>query len=152
MLSLLRQGLSVEREFGTHSLTTLLSVGELVEQCVYERGSLAPTPTGLAFRLNNPPLRAGAFSSARLFVDRRPVPAEQTRVRSDPNDPWRTVAEFSAQRPWLLGPGEPVEVSADLILPTDTKQCTVRMELQSTAIPPLVWLEFTDALRRRDGP
>lgn len=151
LLSLLRQGFSVEREFGTHSLAALLSMAELVEQSVYARGSLIWTPSALAFRLNNPPLRTGAFSSLGVSVDRVAIPPERVRFRIGPGFSWRSASNLAADRPLELRPGLPTEVELGTTEPTDPKNVTVRLELRSVAIPPLVWFEFTDALRREDG-
>jgi hypothetical protein len=151
LLSLLRQGFSVEKEFGTHSLESLLSVAEMVEESVYERGSLTRTSNGLSFRLNNPPLRTGAFSSLRLLVDGAPVPGERARVRGGPGLPWRDLTDISTERPLELRPGEVTEIAMGLSPPGGAKKLAVRLELQSTAIPPLVWFEFTDTLAGESG-
>ena len=145
--SLLRQGLSVEREFGRHSLETLISVAETIEESVYERGSLMRTANGLTFCLNNPPLRIGAFSSLHLILNERPVPAERVRVRYGPGLPWRAVTEITRERPLELGPGARIELGVDGPLPDGVRELRIRLELQSTAIPPLVWFEFRDSLR-----
>lgn len=149
MFSLLRQGLSLEREFGTQSLSALISLADLVENSVYELGSLAPIPGGLAFRLHNPPLRAGAFSSLRLVVNGLPVPAARARLRPAEDQPWRTFDDISSERPLSLRPGDRSEFAADVPIAVGAKECTIRLEFQSVAIPPLVWIEFTDQLRRR---
>jgi hypothetical protein len=151
LLSLLRQGLSVGVEFGAHSLEALLWVAETVEQSVYERGSLTRTPEGLRFWLNNPPLRVGAFSSLRVAIDGTHVPAERARVRGGPGLPWRTLTEISGERPLELRPGERTEVAVEGVPSAGVRELTVRLELQSTAIPPLVWFEFTDALGGAGG-
>ncbi len=146
MLSLLRQGLSVEREFGIHSLEALASIAETIEESVYEVGSLTRTSTGLTFRLNNPPLRTGAFSSLRLVIDGVRVPADRARVRVGPGLLGRDLTGISRDRPIELRPGDRIEFAVDGPFPQGAKKFTVRLELQSTAIPPLVWFEFSDTL------
>lgn len=145
-LSLLRQGLSVEREFGRHSLEALVSIAETIEDSVYERGSLTRTLNGFTFCLNNPPLRIGAFSSLRLILDETPIPAERVRFRGGPGHAWRELAEISRERSLDLGPGARIEFAVGVPLPEDAKGPRVRLELQSIAIPPLVWFEFTDTV------
>lgn len=152
VLSLLRQGISVEREFGTHSLEALLSVAELVEESVYERGSLMRVPSGITFRMNNPPLRTGAFSALRIAVDGQWVSAHGARVRHGAGASWRPLSEISREAPLELRPGESAEFSVDVSIPPRTPRLTVRLELQSTTIPPLVWFEFRDALLIADRP
>ncbi|MFZ0700147.1 MAG: hypothetical protein WAN74_08200 [Thermoplasmata archaeon] len=149
--SLLRQGLSVEREFGRQSLEALVSIAETIEESVYERGSLARTGAGFTFCLNNPPLRVGAFSSLQLIVEETPIPAERVRYRDGPGSAWRELSEISKERPLELGPGARFELSVSEPLPEDAKEAKVRLELQSIAIPPLVWFEFTDSVRE-EGP
>lgn len=145
-LSLLRQGFSVERQFGLHSLEALISVAETIEESVYERDSLARSPNGLTFRLTNPPLRTGAFSSVRISVDGVWVPLERVRFRSARNLTWRSLRSLSAEDPLELVPGSRFEFTVEVAVAPHQKTCTLRLELQSIAIPPLVWFEFTDIL------
>lgn len=151
-LSLLRQGLSIERVFGRHSLEALVSVAETIEESVYERGSLARTPNGFSFRLSNPPLRIGAFSSLRLIVDDAPVTAERVRLRGGRGLPWRSTADISKEHPLALAPGDRIEFAVEDTLPEGAPELRIRLELQSTAIPPLVWFEFRDDLGDEDRP
>lgn len=148
--SLLRQGLSVEREFGRHSLEALVSIAETIEQSVYERGSLARTANGFAFCLNNPPLRLGAFSSLHLILDEVPISPERVRLRSGPGRAWRELTDLSKEQPLDIGPGARIEFAVDGPFPEGMKDLGIRLELQSIAIPPLVWFEFTDILRDGD--
>jgi hypothetical protein len=150
--SLLRQGLSIEWEFGRHSLEALVSIAETIEQSVYERGSLIRTVNGFSFCLNNPPLRIGAFSSLHLIVDEAPISPERVRLRSGPGRAWRELTDLSKQRPLDLAPGARIEFAVDGPLPESTKGLGIRLELQSIAIPPLVWFEFTDTLRYGEAP
>ncbi|HUZ79466.1 MAG TPA: hypothetical protein VMV28_02435 [Thermoplasmata archaeon] len=149
--SLLRQGLSVEREFGRHSLEALVSIAETIEQSVYERGSLTRTANGFTFCLNNPPLRLGAFSSLHLILDEIPIAPERVRLRSGPGRAWRELTDLSKEQPLDLGPGARIEFAVDGPLPKDAKDLGIRLEFQSIAIPPLVWFEFTDILRDEDA-
>jgi hypothetical protein len=151
VLSLLRQGLSVGSQFGAHSLEALLSVAETIEESVYERGSLTWTSNGFTFRLNNPPLRTGAFSSLGLTIDGARVSTGRVRVGGHPDLPWREVTDISRERPLELRPGDRIEVAVDRPTREGVRELTVRLEFQSIAIPPLVWLEFTDTLAREDG-
>ena len=75
------------------------------------------------------------------------MPAGRARVRGGPGLPWRVLADLCGERPLELRPGDPTEIAVDGAPPAEAKELTVRLELQSTAIPPLVWLEFTDTLR-----
>jgi hypothetical protein len=144
VLSLLRQGLSLEREFGTHSLEAMLWVAETVEASVYEAGSLRLGPDGLSFALASPPLRVGAFATVRLSVNGAPVDPERVRLRTERAPEWRTSSDLDADRPVHLAPGERAEFL--LLEPTVVvgSETTVRLDLTSVAIPPLVWVEFRD--------
>lgn len=146
-LSLVRQGLSVGREFGVHSLEALLWVAETVEESVYVPRSLVRNDRGLAFTLANPPLRAGAFSSLRLWVDRVEVSSGAVRVGKGSPRVWRIASEINESAPLELRPGEPTEVSLDRVSTGAEREVTVRLELQNIAIAPLVWFEFTEAPR-----
>ncbi|MGA8604258.1 MAG: hypothetical protein WB788_04235 [Thermoplasmata archaeon] len=151
-LSMVRQGLSVGREFGLHSLEALLWVAESVEESVYVPRSLVRRDEGLSFTLANPPLRVGAFSSLRLYVDRVEVPAGQVRVGTGSPLLWRSAAEISRSAPLELRPGDPTRVRLDRVAPVAEREVTVRLELQNVAIPPLVWFEFTEAPRNEAPP
>ncbi|HKN06199.1 MAG TPA: hypothetical protein VJ021_01150 [Thermoplasmata archaeon] len=151
-LSLVRQGLSVGREFGMHSLEALLWVAETVEESVYVPRSLVRNAEGLSFMLANPPLRVGAFSSLRFWVDRVEVPSARVRLGTGSPRAWRTAAEISGAAPLELRPGEPTEVALDQVSTGVEREVTVRLELQSVAIPPLVWFEFTEAPRTEASP
>jgi hypothetical protein len=151
-LSLVRQGLTVGREFGVHSLEALLWVAETVEESVYAPKSLIRTSTGLSFVLANPPLRMGAFSSLRLWLDGVQVPPAQARVRSGAVGAWRTAAEIGRSAPLELRPGAPTEVAIDGAPSGTERPVTVRLELESVAIPPLVWFEFTEVPRPEVPP
>ena len=142
LLSLVRQGIELEVGYGTRSIEALLWVAETIEEGVYARGSLLRTPNGVAFRLTNPPLRVGAFSALRVAVDGRPVPTSMVRVRPGEGYPWREVAAISKVSPLELVPGRPTDVAMEHVPTAD--RLTVRLELDSVSIPPLVWVEFTD--------
>lgn len=145
-LSVLRQGLSVGAEFGVHSLEALLWVAETVEESVYAKGSLVEVPGGVRFLLSNPPLRMGAFYSVRAWLNGVAVVPESFRFRSPPTEPWRAAAEVTRAAPLDLLPGVPTEVELTTPDPdlTRHREITVRLELASVAIPPLVWLELTE--------
>lgn len=150
-LSLLRQGFSIERVFGRHSLEALVSVAETIEESVYERSSLARTPDGVGFRLNNPPLRTGAFSAMRLSVDGVSVPVDRAHIRFAPGLPWRSTADISRERLFYWRPGDRVEFEIECTPAAGTKELRIRLELQSSCIPPLVWFEFRENLPEEAG-
>ena len=134
-------------EFGSHSLEALLWVAETVESGVYRPGSLRRTSSGIAFVLDNPPLRAGAFAAARLLVDGTAVAPEMVRCRAMGSVSWQRFAELSTATPLELRPGMPTEVEAAVIPSRPDERIAVRLELTSLAIPPLVWFEFSDLAR-----
>jgi hypothetical protein len=146
-LSLVRQALSIGREFGVHSLEALLGVAETLEDSVYARGSLRRSGDGLSFALANPPLRMGAFSSVRVLLDGVAVPPGEIRVRPAEGGAWRTANEIHRAAPLELRPGEPTEISVEHATVGEGLAVTVRLELQNVAIPPLVWFEFTEVPR-----
>jgi hypothetical protein len=147
IVSLLRQGLELEIGFGTRSVEALVWIAEAVEESVYAAGSLVRTATGLQFRLSNPPLRLGAFRELRLIVDGRPVAPERLRFRRSAGGAWRTAASLSEAEPLVLLPGEPTEIAADGVEPRIGGRAELRLELSSVAIPPRVWVEFSDEVR-----
>jgi hypothetical protein len=151
LVHLLRQGLAIEGQFGLHPIEAMVWVALTVEESVYRPESFVQTPSGVAFTLANPPLRAGAFSALRVGVDgRAPVP-EGVRVRSPPGGAWREASGLSRSEPLELRPGEPIDFEVETALEGRGRPRTVRLELQSVAIPPLVWLEFTDTPRSLSG-
>ena len=145
ILSLLRQGLELDVEFGTRSLESLLRIAEIVEESVYVPGSLRPTANGLAFVLGNPPLRLGAFRSVRLHVNGTELAADAVRFRATGEPAWRTAAEVDRERPLILRPGEPVEFEGR-IAPRPRGETRIRLDLESVAIPPRVWFEFREPM------
>jgi hypothetical protein len=148
VVSLVRQGLALEIGFGTHSVEALLWVAETVEEAVYAPGALVLADGVLSFRLTNPPLRVGAFSALRLAVDGRPAAPTQLRFRPGPGSPWRIAASLSRQAPLELVPGRATEFAVDGVGEIPSRRATLRLEFESVAIPPLVWVEFTDEVRR----
>ncbi len=148
-LSLLRQSISVGYDFGARPLEALLWVAETVERSVYEPGSLVRIPDGYAFALANPPLRSGAFATARLAIDRQPVDPADLFVR-ELGRPWRSAASLSRDDPLRLAPGRRTEFRARVAPGVSARTVAFRLELESVAIPPLVWFEFED-LPRAEG-
>ncbi len=144
----MRQGLAIEGQFGLRPLEALVWVALTVEEGVYQPHAFLRTDEGLQFTLANPPLRTGAFESVRVLVDGSAVPAEQVELRCGPSAPSRSAASLSRTEPLLLGPGRPVDFRLTLPGLELGRRVTVRLEFQSVAIPPLVWLEFTDVPRR----
>ncbi len=145
LLSLLRQGIKLDLEFGSHSLESLLRIAETVEESVYVPGSLETTPRGLRFALENPPLRMGAFRALRAFVNGAAVGPASVRFRS-PGGAWRDVRDLGHDRPLELLPGTKVDFELD-VSPPPAGEVTVRLELENIAIPPLVWFEFREPAR-----
>ena len=143
VLSLIRQGVSLGLEFGEHSLEAMLWIAETVEESVYASGSLCRTAHGLAFVLANPPLRVGAFGAIRCRVAGRAVPPERGHVRTGADRTGRTFAEVTRAAPLELREGEPTVIWLEVDVPDPTAAIPIRLELESVAIPPLVWLEFT---------
>ncbi len=144
-LSLLRQAVTIDHEFGAASLLELARVARFLEHAFYERRSLVRTPYGIAFTLTNPPLRLGAFKALRLFVDGTLVPAERSRVRAAGAEPVR-FSDIDSAHPFRLTLGQSMRLEAEL-LPVGPGTHVLRLELQSAAIPPLVWIEIHDSVR-----
>ncbi|HEV2166032.1 MAG TPA: hypothetical protein VGS23_03500 [Thermoplasmata archaeon] len=149
--SLLRQGLSIEHEFGPAALEELARVGRFLEHAFYEPGSLVRTPTGVSFVLLNPPLRLGAFRSARLLFDKTPVPAERCAFDLEGGSGPRRFSELGPDRPLVHPPGRRMRYDLEIARPGRGRH-EVRLELQSVAIPPLVWIEIFDSVHPRGGP
>jgi hypothetical protein len=145
-VSLLRDGLTIGWQFGARSLEQLVRVAQFLEHCVYEPGTMRRTPDGVAFTLHNPPLRMGAFSGVRLFWDGQPVPATAARVILEGETEGRTLAEVDAARPLAFASGRLTEFRMDVPPPAPGDH-RVRLELQSLAVPPLIWFEFHDPVR-----
>lgn len=147
-LSLFRQGLSLLREIGPHGLGEMVRVAEFLERAIYEEGSFRTTSDGFQFRLLNPPMRMGAFSSAQLSLDGRPLPVETSYVQEEGAPARRALSELSRASPLHFRPGRPTLFQSrcpDLVAGS---RHTLQLSLQSVAIPPRVWMRFTDELRR----
>ena len=142
-LSLLRQGVSVGWEFGAQSLEELASVGEFLEHCVYEPSSLHRVPEGVAFTLRNPPLRMGAFSSVRVLWDHEAVPPGLVLLLREGEAVGRRLDEIDAHHPVAFSFGRRTSFRLGIGSPSRGDH-HVRLELQSVAVPPLVWFEFTE--------
>jgi hypothetical protein len=130
--------------YGARSLEALLAVAETVEEAVYEPGSLRRISGGLAFALDNPPLRVGAFASVQVRVASVPVAPADVRLRKGAGTPWRTADGVTASSPFDWGPGERTEFEVAAPAPEPGKPVGVRVELRSIAIPPLVWCEIRE--------
>jgi hypothetical protein len=146
LFSAARQGLEVGLEYGAHSLEALLWIAETVEESVYRTGSLARTPEGVRFTLSNPPLRLGAFSAVRLAWNGAPVPSGSLRIRAGIQGTWRVASEVTSPAPIDLLPGIPIDIEVALPPRSVGSSALVRLELECRAIPPVVWLEFRDAV------
>jgi hypothetical protein len=146
-VALLRAAVSLVREFGLRSAERLGHVAEFLETSVYQPKSLRSVPGGVAFTLLNPPLRVGAFSSVHLAWDGVVVPAGAAFVRPGGHAVERPLSDIVPTRPIELRPGQPIYFRLTGVQP-DSGRHRIRLELQSIAIPPLVWFEFTDSIRR----
>jgi hypothetical protein len=147
ILSSVRQGLSLEVDFGSHSIEALLAVAETLESSIYEPGSFEIAGTRLSFGLLNPPLRVGAFSAAVLRYDGHEVPPGRAWWRPTGTTEWRSTAEISPGAPLLLRPGDRTQFAVDLERRPDPGPVTLRLELTSVAIPPTVWMEIAETPR-----
>lgn len=152
LFALLRQGLTLGVDYGTHSLEALLAVAETVEENVYAIDSFRRTGEGIEFALDNPPLRVGAFGAIRLAVDGTFVPPERVRWRAGEGREWRTADSVGPATPLWWAPGDRTEFAVLGTFGVDGRPSTVRLELRSTAIPPLVWFEFTETLEEKAPP
>ena len=149
-LSLLRQGVGVAVAFGFRSLEGLVSVAELLEKAVYEPRSLRRTSTGIAFTILNPPLRMGAFRSARLLWDGADLPPRTALLRTGASPDPVFFDSIDTAHPIEIPVGARTVV--ELRVPSVAAgRHRVRLELRSVAIPPLVWFEFSDELRPAVG-
>ena len=144
-LKVVRQGLRIFWEYGFQPLEEMVRVAELLEHSVYEKGSLTLLDGHVEFVLLNPPLRMGAFSSIRASMDGTPVPTDRAGVMIEPARTPRKLSTLSRQDPLTLPVGARSRfwLEAAGVGPGDH---TIRLELQSVAIPPRVWLEFSDHL------
>jgi hypothetical protein len=144
VLSVLRQGLTLDLQFGSRSIEALLWVAETVEEGVYEAGSLRRTPEGFSFALDNPLLRVGAFTRLRVLVNGSAMPGDCVRFRRGAGFPWRTADSLAANSVWDLAPGDRTEFELVGRLGDAVSPITVRLELYTPALPPLVWFEFRE--------
>ena len=144
VLPLVRQGLELGLEFGPRSIEALAWVAETIEGSVYSPHSLERTATGLTFVLENPPLRTAAFCSLRVLVDGVAVPPQDVSVRTGGMGPWRTAAMVAPDSSLDLVPGDRIEFALRGAFGIRAGETTIRLELRTAAIPPLVWLEFTE--------
>jgi len=149
-LSLAHEGLQVVLGFGVGSLHGLLGVAELLERSVYEPASLRRTPDGFEFTLLNPPLRMGAFRSARLLWNGVAVAPDRVAVRPGLAATWIPFSAIDAAHPVDLPVGERNVFRAHPE-PAPAGRQRVRLELHSVAIPPMVWFEFADEARPVGG-
>jgi hypothetical protein len=69
-----------------------------------------------------------------------------------PVGPWRVTSTLWAEQPLDLQCGSRTEFDVEASVPLATVSLTVRLELQNVAVPPLVWLEFQEALQEPPSP
>jgi hypothetical protein len=123
----------------------MVRVAELIESSVYDRGSLTTDGRQVRFRLLNPPLRMGAFSRITLVWDGGAIPPSDATITSVSGQSPTRLDKISAERTVTIPIGRRTEIA----FATDRRESgahRVRLELESVAIPPMVWLEFTDRL------
>jgi hypothetical protein len=144
-VELLREGISLIAEFGIRSTERLAYVADFLERSVYAPKSLRAIPGGVAFTLLNPPLRVGAFSAVRVSWDGKPLAPDRTLLRFEGHAVDRPISDISGSRPVELRPGQRVDFRLMDVSATHGTH-RVRMELQSIAVPPLVWFEFADGI------
>lgn len=148
---LLVQGLSLSWQFSLRTAGALAGLGELLERSVYEAGSLTRTPDGLSFSLRNPPLRMGAFSAIAVFLDGARVPNPNATLQESEAENPTSLDSVTIDRPIVIPVGR--RTRFQLRVPSVSRGThKLRLELQSVAIPPLVWLEFADVLSERSEP
>jgi hypothetical protein len=145
--SLLRQGLELGVEYGTHSLEALLWVAETVEESIYVPGSLVRCGDGLSFSLDNPPLRSAAFHSVELVVDGRSIRPEAVELRLGARGASRPASDLSAERPLAFTAGDRLDVTVHAACGTAGAPSEIRLALRTEAVPPPVWIEFADTVR-----
>ena len=148
-LSLLRQGVSVAFEFGAAALEELARIAEIVEHSVYEVRSLSRAANEVRFTLLNPPLRMGAFRAIRIYWNGDVVPAEGAFVQSG-TEAERSLESIDQDHPITLEVGERHRFRFTPVRLADGAQ-RIRLEFQSVAIPPTVWFEFSDLIRRGEA-
>ena len=144
-VGLLKEAVSLIREFGLASAERLAHVAEFLERSVYAPKSLHATADGVGFSLLNPPLRVGAFSALRVSWDGTSLPAGQVFVRRAGEAVERPASDIAEGRPIDLLPGQRIDFRLAGV-PTSSGHHRVRLELQNIAVPPLVWFEFTDQI------
>lgn len=146
-LSLFRQGLSLLHEVGPHGLGEMVRMAEFLERSIYQEGSFRTTPEGFLFHLLNPPMRMGAFSWASLTLDGQPLASENCFVAEPSTSAPRSLSTLSRQAPLDLRPGQTTPFSARHVGLVPGRHHTVQLNLRNVAIPPTVWIRFTDELR-----
>ena len=146
-LSLLRSGLSLGWSFGLASLSELARTALELESGIYRAGSLVRAGDRIEIELDNPPLRIGAFRSVRIAWDGAWVPSERAQVSTESRPELRSLASITVDVPLELGVGEGSRFSLAIPPGPVAGLHRVRIEWWSRAIPPLVWLEFTDEIR-----
>jgi hypothetical protein len=150
ILRLVGDAARLEVSYGSHSLEALAWVARTVESSVYVPRSLVRTRTGFRIAFANPPLRIGGFSSLRVLVDGATVPPVAVRYRTGAAQPWQGVGSLGLAEPLELQAGSTLLLEVDHPLPPRSAPITVRLELQSVAIPPTVWVEVRDTAREAD--
>lgn len=150
-LGLVRQGLRLALAFGVRPLEEMVRVAELIESSVYDHGSLNSDGRAVRFRLLNPPLRMGAFSRLALRWDGVLIPPSDATVASADGGPPRRFDGISLARPATIPIGRRTEI-AFVTERHEPGVHRVRLELESVAIPPMVWLEFADRLAAPTSP
>ena len=150
-VSLFRQGLSLLSEVGTHGLGEMVRTAEFLQRSVYEDGSFRVDGDGFAFRLLNPPMRVGAFHEVALAMDGRPIDPAESFVAEGTSPTLRPLATLSRERPLHLLPGQGARFRARCADLLPRQRHTVQLTLRNVAIPPRVWIRFTEELQGATG-
>jgi hypothetical protein len=150
-LSLLRAGLSLGWSFGAGSLEELARTALQLETGIYRLGSLRRSGEHVAFRLENPPVRIGAFRSLMVSWDGQAVGPGRGWVATDRRPELRPIESVSEALPLELETGEGSRFELAVPGPGASGPHRVRVEWVSRAVPPRVWLEFVDHARPAPG-
>ncbi|MCI4337177.1 MAG: hypothetical protein L3K17_08335, partial [Thermoplasmata archaeon] len=135
---------------GLKPFEQMTRVVDLLEHSVYEHGSLRLEGDRISFTLRNPPLRTGAFESIRLLWDGTVVAPATASLAAGSQSP-QYLGSISRNAPISLPVGRRSVFSFPRIGEINGEHA-VRLELQSVAIPPRVWFEFSDHVQLPAAP
>ncbi len=151
-LSLLGTGLSLGWSFGLGSLEELARTALELENGIYRTGSLRRVGPRVGFRLENPPIRIGAFRAVEVAWDGTKLPATAAWVATDHRPELRVLASISESDPVRLETGEGSRFELAPPGGPVPGPHRVRVDWHCRAVPPMTWLEFVDRIEEREGP